>query len=169
MALPHSVVESAIYGYKATWGKSPILLRIILQGISLSLWPGWYILGDVESRRKGPDPQPGISGQKCILVAEDNEDDVVLLRLGLQKAGLSNRLSHVGNGEVALDYLAGEPPFSDREKHPFPDLLLLDLKMPRLDGLGLLKLMKAHPELSALPIVVLSSSLLKEDEQKARR
>ena len=105
--------------------------------------------------------------QKCILVAEDNGDDLLLLRLGFERAGLSHKLVHAWNGEVAWDYLAGEPPFSDRDQHPFPDLLLLDLKMPCLDGLGLLRLLQTHRELSALPVVVLSSSALESDKHQA--
>jgi CheY-like chemotaxis protein len=135
------------------------------------LVPAWgsYIIGYMQTRHEpAHESQTRMSGQKCILVAEDNEDDLVLLRLGFGKAGLSHKLAHAWNGEVALSYLAGEPPFSDRDQHPFPDLLLLDLKMPRLDGFGLLHLLRSHPELNALPVVVLSSSLLREDAQKAK-
>jgi len=118
--------------------------------------------------READEAETSVNRQRCILVAEDNEDDVVLLKLGFKRAGLADKLAHVWNGEIALDYLAGEPPFSDRNQYPFPDLLLLDLKMPRLDGLGLLHRLRSHPELRGLPVVVLSSSLLEEDAQKAR-
>lgn len=108
-----------------------------------------------------------MSGEKCILVAEDDENDVLLLRRSFEKAGLAHKLEHAWNGEVALDYLAGLPPFSNRDEHPFPDLLLLDIKMPRVDGFDLLTLLQSHRELSTLPVVVLSSSLLESDKQKA--
>ena len=108
-----------------------------------------------------------INQQKCILVAEDSGDDLLLLHLAFERAGLSHKLVHAWNGEVAWDYLAGKPPFSDRDQSPFPDLLLLDLKMPCLDGLGLLRLLQTHRELSALPVVVLSSSALESDMQQA--
>ena len=105
--------------------------------------------------------------QRCILVAEDEEDDFFLLRRCFEKAGLSDKLVHAYNGQLALDYLTGAPPFSDRDQHPFPDLLVLDVRMPHLDGFGLLRLLQSHRELSALPIVVLSSSLVETDVQKA--
>ena len=106
---------------------------------------------------------------KCILVAEDNEDDFRLLLRGFEKAALTHKLVHVCNGKIAWDYLLGEPPFSDRHQHPFPDLLLLDPRMPALDGFELLRLLKSHPELSRLPVVVLSSSLVDEYKQTAKR
>ena len=106
--------------------------------------------------------------QKCILVAEDDENDVFFVRRGFEKAGLTHKLAHACNGQVALNYLDGEPPFSDRNQHPFPDLLLLDLRMPCLDGFELLALLQPHRKLSTLPVVVLSSSILEADAQKAR-
>jgi CheY-like chemotaxis protein len=75
---------------------------------------------------------------------------------------------HVLNGQIALDYLAGKPPFSDRVQYPLPDLLLCDLKMPGTDGLDLLGRLQSIRELKALPVIVLSSSLLESDAQKAR-
>ncbi len=99
---------------------------------------------------------------KCILVAEDNEEDFLLLLRSFEKAALTHKLVHVCNGKIAWDYLLGQPPFSDRHRHPFPDLLLLDPRMPALDGFELLRLLKSHPELGGLPVVVLSSSLVEE-------
>src|SRR3954451_21408163 len=110
----------------------------------------------------------GMVRQKCILVAEDDEDDFFVLRRGFQKAGLAVKLERAWNGEVALNYLSGEPPFSDRNQHPFPDVLLLDIKMPREDGFDLLRKLQLHPELRSVPVVVLSSSLLQADKQKAK-
>src|SRR2546423_1908513 len=107
-----------------------------------------------------------MNGQKCILVAEDSEDDLILLRRAFEKAGLSGKIEHAWNGEVALSYLAGEGPFSDREEHPFPDLLLLDLKMPSADGFDVLCKLKSRKG-KAPPVVVLSSSELEEDKEKA--
>ena len=107
--------------------------------------------------------------QKCILVTEDNQSDFLLLRRCFEKAGLTHKLVHAGNGKEAWDYLVGEPPFSDRNQHPFPDLLLLDLRMPGLDGFDLLRLLQSHRELSALPVVILSASLVESYMQTAKR
>jgi CheY-like chemotaxis protein len=60
------------------------------------------------------------------------------------------------------------PPFSDRDQHPFPDLLLLDLKMPGMNGFDLLSLLQSHRELSNLPVVVLTNSPLEPDVEKAK-
>src|SRR2546430_4620434 len=108
-----------------------------------------------------------MNGQKCILVAEDSEDDLFLLRRSFENAGLSPKLEHAWNGEVALDYLAGVPPFSDRDQHPFPDLLLLDIKMPRADGFDVLRQLQSHHEWKTLPVVVFSSTILESDKEKA--
>src|SRR5262245_57639672 len=69
-----------------------------------------------------------------VLVAEDNENDVLILRHVFSKISTDVSLAFVNDGEEAIKYLRGENGFSDRSKHPFPDVLLLDLKMPRLDG-----------------------------------
>jgi two-component system response regulator len=106
--------------------------------------------------------------EKCILIAEDDENDLLLLRVAFQKAGLTHRLEHVPDGQVAFDYLTGNETFSDRAEYPFPDLLLLDLKMPRLNGFDVLRLLRSHPRLSLLPVVVLSSSILEKDIQMAK-
>lgn len=73
-----------------------------------------------------------------ILFAEDNEDDAFLFLTASSKAGVANPVVHVLNGEDALSYLAGTGAYSDRTAHPFPCLLVTDLKMPRLSGFDLL-------------------------------
>ena len=108
-----------------------------------------------------------MSKYKCILIAEDDENDLFLLRRGFASAGLTHKLIHVRNGEVALNYLTGKQPFSDRDENPFPDLLLLNTRMPCLDGFDLLRIMQSHPELSALPVVTLSSSVLELEKAKS--
>jgi CheY-like chemotaxis protein len=107
-----------------------------------------------------------ITGGK-ILQVEDDENDVFFLRRALEKAGLAHDLFHVQDGQEAVEYLSGHAPFEDRTKYPFPDLLLLDLKMPRMNGFDVLAWLRAHPELKGPPVVVLSSSNQEEDVKRA--
>jgi CheY-like chemotaxis protein len=96
--------------------------------------------------------------QAVILLAEDNPDDIVLIRKAFQRGNLSNPLHIVRDGEEAIAYLMGEEKYANRAEYPLPDLLLLDLKMPRVDGFEVLRWIRRQPGLSALRVVVLTSS-----------
>ena len=93
-----------------------------------------------------------------VLAAEDEETDGFLLQMVFKKTGLFNVLVIVRDGQEAVNYLAGGPPYADRSLHPLPGLLLLDLKMPRIDGFEVLKWVRQQPGLSSLRVVVLTSS-----------
>ena len=93
-----------------------------------------------------------------ILVAEDDEDYVILIRQVFAKAHIPNPIQVVWNGEEAISYLKGEGKYSNRDEYPLPDIFLLDLKMPRVNGFEVLKWVRAQPELAALRILVLTSS-----------
>lgn len=93
-----------------------------------------------------------------ILLADDSDDDVFLIRRTLQAANILNPLRVVHDGEQVLAYFKGQPPYDDRQAFPLPDLLLLDLKMPRLDGFEVLSWLRQQPEWRKLPVVVLTSS-----------
>lgn len=95
---------------------------------------------------------------RTILVAEDREDDVFLMQLAFKKAGSQVALQFVANGVEALDYLKGEDKFADRAMFPFPDLLMLDLKMPKKNGLEVLEAIRADPMLRKLTVVIFTSS-----------
>jgi CheY-like chemotaxis protein len=112
---------------------------------------------------------PDERGDGCILVADDDSDDVYLLRRALRKAGLTPRVLDVFDGTLAVSYLSGEPPFDDRKKYPFPDLFLLDLKMPKMNGFDVLAWLKGRPDMGSLPVIVLSSSSVEDDETMALR
>ncbi len=102
-----------------------------------------------------------------ILLAEDDPNDVFFMRRALQKANIELPLQVVSDGQQALDYLNGEGPFSDREQHPLPALMLLDLKMPFLDGFEVLTWINSHAALKRIPVVVLTSSAEERDRRKA--
>ena len=109
-----------------------------------------------------------MSNLSPVLLAEDNPDDVLLVRRAFQENKAPNPVHAVGNGEEAIQYLAGEGPYADRTAHPFPALFLLDLKMPVKDGLEVLRWLHAHPEIPRkLPVVVLSSAELPNETQVA--
>ena len=93
-----------------------------------------------------------------ILLAEDDPDDVLLTQIALKKARLANPLQVVRDGEEAIQYLMGQGRFADRERYPLPILLLLDLNMPKLNGFQVLEWLRKSPELSALPVAVMTST-----------
>ena len=92
------------------------------------------------------------------MLAEDQEDEVMLLRRAFAKARFLNPLHVVSNGEEAIAYLKGEGKYANREEYPMPSLLLLDLKMPRKDGFEVLQWIRQQPSLNDLRVVVLTSS-----------
>ena len=99
-----------------------------------------------------------VPDQPVILLAEDREDDILLIRQAFLKGGIDVPLFVVRDGEETVAYLKGDGKFSNREEYPLPSLLLLDLKMPRMDGFEVLKWIRAQPGLSTLRVVVLTSS-----------
>ncbi len=102
----------------------------------------------------------------AILLVEDNPDDAELTRLALARHGLDGRVTHVSDGMQALDYLYRRDGFADRPGGN-PVLVLLDLKMPLLDGIGVLKEIKGSDQLRNIPVVVLTSSTEPSDLQRA--
>lgn len=91
-------------------------------------------------------------------MAEDNNDEFVLLRCAFESAGFPHRLIGVAHGEEALEYLYAKEGYSDRAKFPFPDLMLIDLHMPVMNGFDVLAAVGDRLEFQRLPIVVLSSN-----------
>jgi CheY-like chemotaxis protein len=98
-----------------------------------------------------------MSGQPFILLVEDDEDDRFFAERTLGKAGLKC-VFHVATGQAAVDYLSGLCGFGDREKYPLPDIILLDLKIPEINGHQVLEWIKAQPQLGAIAVYILSSS-----------
>src|SRR5260370_11411099 len=104
---------------------------------------------------------------ETILLVDDSPDDVLLIRLALARAGLTHKLMVVADGEKALLYLRGETPFANREEFPLPRLLLLDLAMPRMGGFEVLEWIRSRPELTQIPVIVLTGSALFADSNRA--
>ena len=104
---------------------------------------------------------------KIILLVEDDPNDVLLIQRAFQKADLNNSLKVVRNGEQAVEYLSGEDAYADRERFPLPFLVLLDLKMPGTDGFEVLAWVRSVANLKRLLVVVLTSSNLQADVDKA--
>lgn len=98
-----------------------------------------------------------------ILVAEDDEDDRLLMQEALEENRLANDLYFVGDGEELMDYLLHQGKYCDPQSAPRPNLILLDLNMPRKDGREALKEIKSNPNLRQIPIVVLTTSKAEED------
>ena len=95
---------------------------------------------------------------KPVLYVEDEANDVFFMQHAWSKASMPNRLLVVTDGEQAVQYLSGEGKYANRHEHPMPGLVLLDLKLPKLPGLDVLKWLRQQPATRVLPVMVLSSS-----------
>ena len=93
-----------------------------------------------------------------ILLVEDNLDHAELVRRSLADHRVANQVRHLTDGQAALDYLFRRGAFADRATSPRPHLILLDLRLPRVDGLDVLKAIKQDPDLHTIPVVVLTTS-----------
>jgi len=102
-----------------------------------------------------------------VLYVEDDAHDRVLLQSACNEAKLSLNVMPVRDGEEAIAYLQGEGIYSNRERFPFPDMVLLDLKLPRKSGFEVLELIQEHWATAELPVVVLSGSCQQCDTQRA--
>ena len=96
--------------------------------------------------------------QNPILLVDDNPDDILLVTRAFQRAGVKRPIQTLTSGLDAIAYLKGEPPFADREKHPLPGLILLDIKMPLEDGFEVLRWIRHDEKFSELCVVMLTSS-----------
>lgn len=104
---------------------------------------------------------------KPLTVVEDEESDALLLRLALEEAQIPNKLILLRDGQDLITYLDGQSPFNDRLEFPLPGLVLLDLKMPRVDGFMVLSWLATRPDLRHIPTVVFSASICESDRKKA--
>lgn len=98
-----------------------------------------------------------------IILVEDNPDDAELVIRALRKNGISNSIAHLKDGEEAMQFLFSEGPYEGNKLVPCPRLILMDLKMPKVDGLEVLRRVKLHERLRLIPVVLLSSSREEKD------
>lgn len=98
-----------------------------------------------------------------ILLVEDNMDDAAMTIRALKKVNLANNVIHLEDGQEALDYLFGNGKFSDRELTWQPKVILLDIKMPRVDGIEVLQQIKANKSTRMIPVVIMTSSAEEKD------
>jgi CheY-like chemotaxis protein len=103
-----------------------------------------------------------------VLLVEDREEDVLFFRRAFKSAGLHHSITHVPDGEEAIKYLSRQPPYNDDVLHPPPDVVVLDLKMPKRDGFEVLQWLRDQKGLTPAPVVVLTSSDRDDDIRRAK-
>jgi len=104
----------------------------------------------------------------AILLVEDDEADIFLLRRAFRNARIANPLIEVRDGQAAIQYLSGEGDYAERTRYPIPFMVLLDLRLPKLSGFEVIAWMRDQPQLANLVVVVLTASDHVPDVTKAR-
>src|SRR5436305_9600875 len=116
-----------------------------------------------DTRSSGLPPHEG----RMFLLVEDDPEDAFLVELEFKRSQ-DCRLCIVRDGQQAIDYMKGQPPYEDRHEYPLPDVILLDLKMPRLDGFDVLSWLRNESEedVALTPVIVMSSANSVEDVRR---
>lgn len=104
-----------------------------------------------------------IMDEKTILLVEDNEDDVTLTLRAFNKINVKNKIVIAGDGEEAIDFLFCKGKFAGRDINDLPSVVLLDLKLPKVNGFEVLKAIRENPNTKYLPVVILTSSKEEQD------
>jgi CheY-like chemotaxis protein len=104
---------------------------------------------------------------QSILLVEDNEDDIFVMKRALKLTGINNPLQVVMDGQGALDYLSGEGKYGDREQFPLPVIILLDLKLPYISGFEVLRWIGEQSAVKSIPVIILTSSAEHPDSERA--
>jgi CheY-like chemotaxis protein len=104
---------------------------------------------------------------KTVLLVEDSENDVFLMKMACQRTGIPHDLQVVSDGDAAIRYLSGAGVYADRNLYPMPDLVFLDINMPKKNGHEVLTWTRAQAALKNLPVVMLTGSLEIEDIDRA--
>jgi CheY-like chemotaxis protein len=108
-----------------------------------------------------------MNNEATILLVDDDENDLILLEKAFAEVEFPGRIVVLRNGDEAIQYLSGTGIFRDRSEYPWPSLMLLDLKMPAVDGFDVLAWRLKQTEMPHFPIIVFSSSTLESDIKKA--
>jgi CheY-like chemotaxis protein len=104
---------------------------------------------------------------KTVLLVEDNSDDAYIMKMACQRSGIPHHLRVAEDGDAAVKYLSGAAPYKDRRTYPFPDVVFLDIKMPKRNGHEVLKWIRAQSGLKNLPVVMLTGSVEATDVDRA--
>jgi CheY-like chemotaxis protein len=102
-----------------------------------------------------------------VMLIEDNIDHAELVIRTLEEHRIGNRVQHFLDGQIALDYLFRRGEFAELTETQRPHVILLDLRLPRVDGIDVLKIIKADPDLKSIPVIVLTTSEAEKDVAKA--
>ncbi len=102
-----------------------------------------------------------------VLLVEDDPAHAEIVRRNFETSRIANRLIHLSDGQAALDYICRRDAFSDPATSPRPGIILLDLRLPKIDGLNVLKIIKEDPQLENIPVVILTTSAAESDIVKA--
>ena len=105
--------------------------------------------------------------KQTVLLVDDSENDLMLMRTAFKKAEFRNPLQEVYNGEEAMAYLKGEGAYGDRTQYPLPAVMLLDLNMPMKNGFDVLTWVRTEPAFKGLSIIILTASARAEDVERA--
>jgi len=108
-----------------------------------------------------------INEKRTLLLADDSENDLLLMRMAFKKVEADIALQEVHDGEEAIAYLQGASPYSDRNRFPLPTVMLMDLNMPKKNGFDVLTWVRAQPGLKRLSIIVMTASTRTEDIERA--
>jgi CheY-like chemotaxis protein len=102
-----------------------------------------------------------------VMLVEDNADHAELVIRTLQDHRIANTIKHFSDGQAALDYLLRHGEYEDPETSPYPHMILLDLRLPRVDGLDVLRIIKEQEALKTIPVIVLTTSEAEKDVARA--
>jgi CheY-like chemotaxis protein len=148
-------------------GLRPAPARMASGSISLK-WKRRILRGHVQSTSRQKLKGTDMKGEPVIiLLVEDDPAHAEIVRRNFVNFRMANRLMHVADGQQALNYLFRRSEFQDSNHSPRPNLILLDLRLPKVDGLEVLKTIKADADLARIPVVVLTTSAAEVDMAKA--